>query len=58
MIYHIQAQLYRMMCMSKKYTELGTFVLDTHNTDRIILISTVGTFNLRINALQKDYIKD
>ena len=49
MIYHIQAHLYRMMCMSKKYTELGTFVLDTHNPDRMISISTVGTFNLRFN---------
>ena len=32
-----------MMRMSKKYTQLGTFVLDIHNHDRMIPISTVST---------------
>ena len=32
-------------------TELGTFVLDTHDPDRLIPISIVGTLNLRINDL-------
>ena len=30
--------------------ELRTFVLDTHNPDRLITISTRSSFNLRINA--------
>ena len=30
------------------FLELGTVVLDTHNPNPLILISTVGTFNLRI----------
>ena len=33
-----------------KKPELGTFVLDTHNPDGLISISTAGTFELRINA--------
>ena len=36
--------------LSKKEPELVTFVLETHNPDHLISISTAGTFNLRINA--------
>ena len=31
-------------------TELGTFVLDTHTPDSLILISTVGSFYLKIST--------
>ena len=36
--------------MKPSIPELGTFVLNTHNPDILISISTVNTFNLKINA--------
>ena len=38
-----------------KETELGTFVLDTHNPDCLISIYTVDTFNILINAYSLNF---
>ena len=37
-------------CYFGNSSELGTFVLFTHNSNHLFMISTKGTFNLRINA--------
>ena len=42
---------FSVLCINyRTLTELETFVLDTHNSDRLISIFTEGTFNLSINT--------
>ena len=46
----IQKSVPEKLLGEKSIPEIYIVVLDTHGTDRLISIFTVGTFNLRINA--------